>query len=439
MTRLFKTEFALALILALGTVGSAIPYGNRLYWAVSIIYFVFFLISGRLSIKPNLGMGLIFLCIFFYLTGLAVSFFNNINISRIILRDLMGIFIVTLLCSMFNEYDLKSMTNHFIRLAVIVAFVLAVFSIYKYYLFCNGIFLDYLYEDGSISSVYPLGTSLVDDYNSYALGALCGLVSAFYYIKSGRSKLFKIFSLIVLLLLIIDIVLCGSRRGITCLVLFLLWIAYLGHRSWVKNFKTIIFSYFIILTALVLGISSRIAQVFSFIPEDITMRYLTLIQAIYGDIDRVGERIDIWRLSFELLGRYNFTEILFGNGFNYLVAFEQHGGYPHNPFLAAMFYSGIVGLLAVIGMYCYFAIDILNKRYILPGCFIWITVLSVLFSMISCNSIFAWSSLMLTTVFIFNLRPLKKRPYTKVNLISVDSMKKREKVFYLSTPPPSIP
>jgi len=68
-----------------------------------------------------------------------------------------------------------------------------------------------------------------------------------------------------------------------------------------------------------------------------------------------GSRTERWLYALDIFkNQYNFQQKLFGNGFNYLTTFGNRFwvennepfkvDYPHNPLLASLLYSGIVGL-----------------------------------------------------------------------------------------------
>src|SRR5262249_40677997 len=65
---------------------------------------------------------------------------------------------------------------------------------------------------------YPLGTSLVMDYNFYALPLLLGLVSAFWLLKRDGSSMWRALALLCLPALILAVLFSGSRRGLMVVV-----------------------------------------------------------------------------------------------------------------------------------------------------------------------------------------------------------------------------
>jgi hypothetical protein len=71
-----------------------------------------------------------------------------------------------------------------------------------------------------------------------------------------------------------------------------------------------------------------------------------------------NERIIRWRFALQIFSKeYNWSEKLIGGGFNFLNWYgffflkdKKSSDWPHNPFLAVLLYSGIIGLL----IYCFF-------------------------------------------------------------------------------------
>lgn len=68
-----------------------------------------------------------------------------------------------------------------------------------------------------------------------------------------------------------------------------------------------------------------------------------------------GSRTERWRYAWYLYkNEYNWHQILFGNGFDYVIKFNykfydgERMDYPHNPFISALLYSGLIGLIAYI-------------------------------------------------------------------------------------------
>lgn len=82
-----------------------------------------------------------------------------------------------------------------------------------------------------------------------------------------------------------------------------------------------------------------------------------------------GPRIDRWRYAIYIYkNEYNFIQKLFGGGFDYTKKFarkffvnepERDYDYPHNPFLSALLYSGLLGFL----IYLWFTIKSIYLYY----------------------------------------------------------------------------
>jgi len=105
--------------------------------------------------------------------------------------------------------------------------------------------------------------------------------------------------------------------------------------------------------------------------------------------------LDKWQFAIKIYRQQSFVHKLFGNGFFYLELFGQQFeeeqstyGYPHNPILSALLYSGLIGALFVFVFLLisfYYAIIYFN-RYPLFSMMLFVSLLFVLFSG---NSIFS--------------------------------------------------
>jgi hypothetical protein len=107
-----------------------------------------------------------------------------------------------------------------------------------------------------------------------------------------------------------------------------------------------------------------------------------------------GSRIDRWKYSVELfINNYTLKQKIFGNGFDYLKLFVKKFGdgkidYPHNPFLDAFLFSGIIGGLIYI-LYVTLVIFYYFKFYKKHKVFFYCFSIVFIFSIVSANTHFS--------------------------------------------------
>jgi O-antigen ligase/polysaccharide polymerase Wzy-like membrane protein len=213
---------------------------------------------------------------------------------------------------------------------------------------------------------YPFGTSLISDYNMFALTILCGALIAFAKVLRGRSFIGRLCAGGAFFLLCTVGFFAGSRRfwlvaplGIIAVLALSLPRLRLG----TGTRRLLLFA--------ALGVSLMLvaANYLSFLSWDVLnsqshglqTRLLSLL-----DADRSGafdERLVRWQFAFSLA---NGASIWSGQGFDYLYAFSCRFAscasvdYPHNPLLSALLYAGIPGVISVallLGYVCWVALQ----------------------------------------------------------------------------------
>lgn len=207
---------------------------------------------------------------------------------------------------------------------------------------------------------YPWGTSLVTDYNFYALTILVSILSAMF-LSADRQPVVQVALALAVSLLIVVGFLAGSRRFWVVAPVFIglqgLWmVAHRGIRSY--------FSLFVTLTIFLVGLP--IALLFyagdSIEPMmtagwNLQYRLATILDPSQGF--GMEDRFELWEFAID---RLEGAVSWFGSGFDYMSRFAcefSHCGltdYPHMPILSAYLYGGWIAGIAAFALYAYITI-----------------------------------------------------------------------------------
>lgn len=158
-------------------------------------------------------------CLFF-LTGVLLS--SRLN-SSFLKEGLTMIVMIGLGIMAFNfiesEDDFKLSTWKFMRQLLVFCIFISFFSLVKTFFLLRGVTFDFLYD---YRWFYPKGTSLVIDYNFYALLNILGIVTICYLLLKEKSTIYSVLLQLLVFCLSIDVLFSTSRRGIIALALILL-------------------------------------------------------------------------------------------------------------------------------------------------------------------------------------------------------------------------
>jgi hypothetical protein len=109
---------------------------------------------------------------------------------------------------------------------------------------------------------------------------------------------------------------------------------------------------------------------------------------------RIGRK-GRWIYAVQLFQGYSVISKITGDGFSYLADYGEHFyddnniyDYPHNPFLSALLYSGIIGLLVLI-TYLFIALILYVKNFRELDYFLILFLVTGIFALISGNSFFS--------------------------------------------------
>ena len=208
------------------------------------------------------------------------------------------------------------------------------------------------------SGGYPWGTSLVSDYNFYALTILAAILSAMF-LADGRPAIVQVALALLVAGLFVVGFLAGSRRfWVAAPVFVIAQTVWMMQRGGVWNVLPMNATFLAVLLAVpvVLGrfTDAGLADIMTS-GWDLQLRLRTLLDADSG----FGSRFELWQSAAY---RLNGATPWVGSGFDYMRWFScEFGdctgvGYPHMPVLSAYLYGGVIAATLTLALYAYTAI-----------------------------------------------------------------------------------
>ncbi len=426
----------LAIALIILVAGISFPYHVPVFGPYVLTLFTYSVLKRKKFYFPKSFFVYISICVFFILGFVNSEFYHVLAI-----RDLRNLGFVTMFGFLLMSYirdkeDFIRFSTFFIRYVSIFITLISLIGIFKFVSMLKGIeFSFFKIEDG-----YPWGSALISDCNYYALGGIIGLCACIYLLLKKDTLLNRYWYLLFSSIIMLNVLLAGSRRGIVVLAILcgLITIIYIVKWSvhWFKASRIRVVFFICILGVsgfLVSQISIKhISYVlkpmidmadmdYKLFKEDITVisyRYMTIInpnlninnyyESIWEEpstikLDKLkainqkgmSSRILRWKYAIELYREYPLGRKLIGSGFDYIDDYSKEFGrwhhkpdYPHNPFLSALLYSGILGLLAFVLFMTQVSYSLL-KNYKEYYFYLVMFLLIATFSMISGNTFFS--------------------------------------------------
>lgn len=258
-----------------------------------------------------------------------------------------------------NKNDFYLFRLHLFRWVFVLTFIGSIVGIYKFYQLTNGIVWKSMIfiGDKGFETFIP-GTSLNADYNIYSFGIFFGILSGWYLYLIEKVNRNKVFISIAMLIMNASALLSSSRRGfvVGLILLGLFMIINLKKRFTTKQEgKKNALPWLSILTILF---------VFIFVTKisiDTVSNNSNEIKQVVDRINTVGEinereqdtRTPRWEYAFNLFLEHNIPQQLFGKGFYYIELIGNQFGeakydHPHNVYISALLYSGVVGLILLL-------------------------------------------------------------------------------------------
>lgn len=399
----------LIVALALPFVGQAFPYGFPLFFPVAFMAMAASLAcaswkSGWTGLKvPANGFTLLFLLVVaFYLYGLLLTERLHRSLLGDFVDSLALVMVYTAAANTFSDVAHRERTiDRFLAVLLAAATAVAIVGAFKFMLLLRGQRIGFV--DAASGGKYPFGTSLIQDYNMFALTLLCAALIALARLIEARSALRRVIFLACFIILCGVGFFAGSRRF--WIVAPLGIVAVFARASLTSGFKRSATGFVWFLAPVVLGVALAVTYLGSDLwsalgdsTHRVQSRLLTLL-----DADRAGgfeSRLQRWELAYDLA---NGAAIWAGQGFDYIYMFSCKFGscaavdYPHNPVLSALLYSGVLGALSVLawlGYLLYLAFELFWRRSSAAMCGL-ILIVHFPFILISSNTVLSVKSFLI--------------------------------------------
>lgn len=207
------------------------------------------------------------------------------------------------------------------------------------------------------SGTYPWGTSLVSDYNFFALTILTSILAGIFLCMQ-RGPIGQVILALAIAALIVVGFLAGSRRFWVAAPVFIsLQVAWMVYSAGFRRHVPLLGTILLLLLAAPVVILARSEQELGQLLTsgwNLQYRLSTLLDSSTGF--GLGDRFELWYLAAErLTGAVPWV----GSGFDYMRWFScefgdcSGDGYPHMPVLSAYLYGGMIAGAAVIVLYIY--------------------------------------------------------------------------------------
>jgi len=407
-------ETLFLVIFCFGYIGIIFDYGFPVFSILVVLSFLLFIIWNPLIyISIHYVPFLIFFI--FYLIHFLIS---GMSYSITVGEFINGVSTIILLVTFSKVFHDKEQFDHFVskfRNAIIFfAFIFSCIGLYKFFLFAISREIIPFF-----SHLSPLNTELIDDYNFYAAGLLIGLLVLKRKIVEQNKNAPQLY--IFFIVISLAIVFSGSRRGVTILFAYFLYIImkwFLSLFLDIVNSKLKI-SYIKIIVvfpiSLLLGYlvfkNFGVAEIgeIKFFTSKIFDRLLSIL-SIKSDFGQSARGL-IFSRTIEIIRNGNIFQIFFGSGFGYihelgdmLNSTEQ---YPHSQILSHMAFGGLVGLILLLVIYIHsFIILITNyKEY---KDILWSFLLLIFFCQFSGNTFLSFKTTLVFYIIILNLPKFNK-------------------------------
>jgi len=361
-----------------------------------------FIIINLLDLRVNFLKNLIL----FAVPALLYLLYSFFSLDQyIVLADLFNLFwwfgFMTILNRFItDEPDFEKFKKILFHSSFFFATIAAFVGIFKLY------FLG-LYEvpqpDGTI--IILIGTALNLDYNVFSIGLFCGLFGGLYCYKHAVNYKFKILYAIAILSILACAMMSGSRRALVIgliLVPYLIFWSYRlrptyihQHNEFIKINRWVTFPWipFFIFLVLIYFVSQFGVSTFFESNDELNYvfnRLLTISDILTKDDDSRSGR---WAFSFNYFSDLPIYAKLFGGGFSYLQQFGNYFGeseldYPHNVWISALLYGGILGFITTVILTFYVLFFLLKRKDLFGELIVWY-LLFLFFYFTSANSIFS--------------------------------------------------
>jgi len=421
--RFFDIKLYIAFILSFSITGMIFPYGIPIYSVAVGIIFLYTIYIKRSNIFIfNRSLLALYLLELIYIVSMLQSdriYINNIkDIINIITFHM--IFIV-LINNLKNKLDFEIFSTYFKNIIFVLVSIVGVISFYKYILLSYGYDIKsfYIYED-----ISKMGTSLVIDYNMFALGFFVAIIFSYDILRNSINIFYKVLIVSTTTLLIFIVLFSGSRRAVLILaILFLVLIVFKYLKKKISIKKNIFFIGISIVTfASLFYLSNIYNNENNYKVQDNSNQLKIIINRTksISNYSSVDDRIIRWEYANDMFKNYNIKENIVGSGFDYLYLYGEkfaYGNvedYPHNILLSHLLFSGLLGIIILCLIY-YQIISLYIKYNILRSYFI-LFLITTSYLLISGNSFFSFKINLLLIIIPFIYQILEQHDDTKNKL-----------------------
>lgn len=419
-----KSENSIAVLLAVSLVSMSFPYGFPLFGMITLFFGILKIITGKFKLRINISFIILFFCILTYMIGLSFSegIIYDKNISD--MTNIVCFVIIWILLSDLRREDYQKLKYTFARFAVSCSAIISTISLYKFYQLMNGVKIEYFF----MGNDYPGGTSLVRDYNMFSLAMTTGLIMSTYLLSKTKKTSHMFFYLLAFIIIYTSILFAGSRRGWVVATVVLFFVIYLTLRSLINLNRNLIvmlkFAFGLIIAVL------SITFTLSYFEINIDLKNSAEIQSLQNRFDTLqisqvdnsfSQRTVRWEYALNKVNDSNPLQLLLGSGFGYLTEFANEFNpnlkedYPHNPFLSALLYSGIIGFIVLVTLILSSVIMLIINYKVLGIHFIFLYFTTWLYIFVSSNSIFSVTISVSIMLIIISIPHEKRKVLMKPN------------------------
>ena len=324
--------------------------------------------------NPNYG-----LIIYVFISVISVAWSINQSLSLFAMRTLFSLILIYVAGKM-REFNYRELFVICVEMIIVAAIIPFFFNI-----------------DTTVS--YSRSTLVNDngsaDQNGLAFNLVFVAILALDLFFSLGNKMLKVLMAIATILILIGIVLTGSRGALVGLFSSLLFYLIKKFPS-LKKKKSFWGTVLLIVLAFIIGI-----YYLENIISDALLRRFSLESLIH---DRGSGRLDIWLRGLDLIVS-NPLRCLFGFGYGTqkYVFYESFGYYAaaHNVFLQVWFETGIIGLFFFVwGLFKFWMMAIKQKNYVSNA--LWIAMFFALFTLNFGTNKGTWNIFLLIYLFSLN-------------------------------------
>jgi len=349
-----------ALNTALILVGGLFPYGIPLFTPSIVLFWIVIVIMQK---RINVGAWIIpyLLILILYVFPLAIygEFYAH-NEKDLINGIIVVVFFTGVYSVIETRRDLEKYAWYLQIFSTFVATIFAAIGLFKFSLLLKGVKIPLFYRK---IGTYPLGTSLISDYNIYGLNLIIGLISLYFFIQKKESLVYRYFLCVAGVIISLALFFSYSRRtwiifGFLLLFFALSFLKYttkqITRLFLVGSIKKEVFRNCV----LIMMVSASIFAASLKFMGTFEVKHGYHLHNMWRRFSRMGKIHEIlaspqsrqayFEYAGELLEKYRAIDLLIGGGSAYLVdfglKFEGGGeGYPHNPILSAVLQSGYLG------------------------------------------------------------------------------------------------